>query len=176
MVVKALEGTEWRSIDVVYRALGAGSRRGVAMVMITAKDADQPTWSSNILPRVRLILRNIFAVGLLWGDVRYSGDEGAAERDEDEPKPIRVFQTIQDLRISMDAFSKDLAMGASIGWTGHIGNRTASGLIQQDWKDQVLDLIITNHHVLTSTEARQGMLKKGNPKETTVADITVRST
>jgi hypothetical protein len=141
-VVKSLEGTEWRSIDVVHRDLRAGSRRGVATVVVTGKDADQPTWLSNILPRVRLILGDTFAVGLVWGDVRYSGDESAAERDEDEPKPIRGCQTIQDPRVSMDAFSKNLAMGASIGRAGHKGSRTAGGLIQLDWNDQ--GLVITN--------------------------------
>jgi hypothetical protein len=165
-VVEAIEGTQWRSLDVVHQALRAGTGRGSATVLITAKDAEQPAWSSEILPRIRGILGNVFAVGLVWGDVVRSGDESAADKKEEESKAVREFhQTVQDPRISMDAFTKDLTMGASIGRAGGTGSRTAGGLIQLDYKGQILDLILTNHHVLTSAEVEQGMSKKGNPKE-----------
>jgi hypothetical protein len=91
-VVKALDGTEWRSIDIVYQALRAGPNGGTATVPITAKDARQPIWSSAVLSRLHQFLGNLLPVGLLQGDIRYSGNKGDTESE-----------TVQDPRISMDA-------------------------------------------------------------------------
>jgi hypothetical protein len=70
---------------VVYQALRAGPGRGTATILIIAKDAQQPIWSSTILPPIRGLLGNVFAVDLVWGDVVHSGDESAAHKKEEEP-------------------------------------------------------------------------------------------
>ena len=159
-VLEQLYGTQWSSIDIVHRALRPHLGRGTPTVLITAKDAHQSIWSSVVLPQLRQLLGDLFAVELLWGDVRNSGDHCTVQSDEDGPTPLRHIQTVQDPRIAMDAFTKHISMGASIGRAGHKGSRTAGGLIQLDWNGQLLDLVVTNHHVLTSAEVQEGMSEK----------------